>query len=179
MPTEHTLQEPIGLGCVVGASPLASHATEWSRTKGLDGGIGSSNEPWVGCTASADCASGVSRGQTCTKRFVACLLAHLLAVCREVLLGAPNRRCCGPCALSAVYALKLFRHARLQRDIPIRTSAHTHDLTTFVKLPQPRQTYADFIAGSAKAGATKLLQPCCLSLGKPLFLGPVHHWANL
>jgi hypothetical protein len=68
MQIERTLRELIGLGYVVGASQLVSRATAWSRMKGLDDGVGSSSERWVGYTASADCASGMSGERTCTRR---------------------------------------------------------------------------------------------------------------
>lgn len=67
MPIERTVREPIGLGCAVGASQLVSRATASSRAKGLVGGVGSSSERWVGYTASADCASGMSGDQMCTR----------------------------------------------------------------------------------------------------------------
>lgn len=68
MPIERTLREPIGLGCAVGAPQLGLRAMAWSRTRDLDGGVRWSSEPWAGYTASADCASGMSGEQICTKR---------------------------------------------------------------------------------------------------------------
>jgi hypothetical protein len=50
------------------ASQLVSRATAWSHANGLAGGVGSSREPWVGYTASADCAFDMSDEQTCTRR---------------------------------------------------------------------------------------------------------------
>jgi hypothetical protein len=57
----------IGLGCAIEASQLVSRATASSRAKGLVGGVGLSSERWVGYTASADCAFGMSGEQMCTR----------------------------------------------------------------------------------------------------------------
>jgi hypothetical protein len=68
MQTEHTLREPIGLGCVAEALLLGLRAMAWSRGKDLADGAGSLNVPWAGYIAFADCASGTSDEQTSIRR---------------------------------------------------------------------------------------------------------------
>jgi len=68
------------------AARIARYA--WSRAKGSTDGGGSSSAPWVSYTAFADCAYARAASRHPPGAPFTCLLAHLLAVCRTVLLGA-------------------------------------------------------------------------------------------
>lgn len=64
-------------------------ATAWSLAKDLADGVGSSSAPWVGYTASADCAFDMSGEQTSTRRsFRLPARSSVAGMSKKFLLGA-------------------------------------------------------------------------------------------